>query len=261
MLFSALPASFKANSLLKLQAAPATPDFAHIGPFGQGASAVPSVGELEASNAAFLRHYNAKVESYKVELSILGQMRQRIDEVGASADALNAAAGSGNIQEAKKALQQFVALYNAWDADFDEHFEKGALLEENQAAGYARFALQREVGSLFHGAGNGGVAQGLRDIGVGVGPSGQLSFDEAVFDAVTTRQPGEVLQTLLNMTEKVAETAAMINAPGHLMGNRLGRLNDAVVWAAGHQPALEAEFGPGAATEQALTAYKVASSF
>lgn len=204
------------------------------------------LAQLEASNSAFLRRYNARVEAIGDEAEVLTQLRARLAELGTASQALASVDTGRGDGELRAALQDFVARYNDWDATFDPYFEPGALLDDNQAGEVARYSLRREVGSLFHGAGNGGFAQGLTDMGVRIGADGQLSIDPAAFDAALAADRQGAVQTLNNMARAFGEAATVLAADGHLLDRRIDNAERAVAWAADNQAGVEAEFGPGA---------------
>lgn len=204
------------------------------------------LAQLEASNSAFLRRYNARVEAIGDEAEVLTQLRARLAELGTTSQALASVDTGRGDGELRAALQDFVARYNDWDATFDPYFEPGALLDDNQAGEVARYSLRREVGSLFHGAGNGGFAQGLTDMGVRIGADGQLSVDPTAFDAALAADRQGAVQTLNNMARAFGEAATVLAADGHLLDRRIDNAERAVAWAADNQAGVEAEFGPGA---------------
>lgn len=199
---------------------------------------------LEASNRAFLQRYNARVAEIGDEAQVLGRLRERLAELGASSKSLEAIPETSGNREIKAALRDFVARYNAWDAEFDPYFERGALLDGNQAGDVARFSLRREVGSIFHGAGNGGFAKGLTDMGVKVMPDGQLGVDEAALDEALAANRAGALRTLDNMARAFREAAEMLASDGHLLDRRIDNASRAVAWADENQAKVEAEFGP-----------------
>lgn len=217
------------------------------GLFGGESTRVASVlAQLEASNAAFLRRYNARVAEIGNEAEVLAQLRARVAELGEASQALAGLEMSRGDGEIKSALEDFIARYNAWDAEFDPYFERGALLDDNQAGGVARFSLRREIGSIFHGAGNGGFAKGLTDMGVQITPDGQLVLDAAAFDAALSADRQAAVRTLNNVANAFAGTAELLASDGHLLDRRIDNAARAVSWAADNQDSVDAEFGPGA---------------
>lgn len=202
------------------------------------------LNRLEASNRAFLQRYNARVTQIGDEAQVLGRLRERLAELGAASKLLEAMPAASGNPEVKAALRDFITRYNAWDAEFDPYFERGALLDGNQAGGVARFSLQREVGSIFHGAGNGGFAKGLTDMGVKIMADGQLGLDEAAFDEALAANRAGVLTSLDNMARAFREAAELLASDGHLLDRRIDNASRAVVWADDNQARLEAEFGP-----------------
>lgn len=204
------------------------------------------MAELEASNSAFLQRYNARVQSIGAEADVLTRLRTRVAELGAASQDLASLSQSNTDPEIKSALKDFITRYNAWDSEFDPYFENGALLDDNTAGEVARFSLKREVGSLFHGAGNGGFAKGLTDMGVSFTPDGQLLIDEARFDAALTADRSGAVQTLNNVARAFGDAAEMLASDGHLLDRRIDNAERAVSWADANQRKLEAEFGPGA---------------
>lgn len=214
---------------------------------GGESSRVDSImAELEASNTAFLQRYNARVKSIGDEADVLTQLRTRVAELGAASQGLASLSASSSDTEIKAALRDFIARYNAWDSEFDPYFEDGALLDDNTAGEVARFSLKREVGSIFHGAGNGGFAKGLTDMGVSFTPDGQLQLDEARLDAALATHRGGAVQTLNNVARAFGDAAEMLASDGHLLDRRIDNAERAVSWASANQRKLEAEFGPGA---------------
>lgn len=204
------------------------------------------MAELEASNSAFLQRYNARVKSIGAEADVLTRLRTRVAELGAASQDLASLSRSNTDPEIKSALKDFITRYNAWDSEFDPYFEDGALLDDNTAGEVARFSLKREVGSLFHGAGNGGFAKGLTDMGVSFTPDGQLLIDEARFDAALTADRSGAVQTLNNVARAFGDAAEILASDGHLLDRRIDNAERAVSWADANQRKLEAEFGPGA---------------
>lgn len=212
-----------------------------------GASRVESVlAQLEASNSTFLRHYNARVEKIGDEAEVLKQLSARMAELGTASQGLAGFGASSGGDEIKAALKDFIARYNDWDAEFDPYFEQGALLDDNQAGEVARYSLRREVGSILHGAGNGGFAQGLTDMGVRFTADGQLVLDEAAFDAALAANRNGAVQTLNNVADAFGKAATMLASDGHLLDRRIDNAERALAWAADNQDKVEAEFGPGA---------------
>lgn len=214
---------------------------------GSGSTRMNNVlAQLEASNAAFLRRYNARVEAIGDEAQVLTQLRNRMAELGTASQGLEGVSAASGDGEIKAALQDFITRYNQWDAEFDPYFEQGALLDDNQAGEVARFSLRREVGSIFHGAGNGGFELGLTDMGVGFTADGQLKLDGAAFDAALTRNRQAAVQTLNNVATAFGRTADLLAADGHLLDRRIDNAERAINWAADNQGDVDAEFGPGA---------------
>lgn len=214
---------------------------------GNESSRVTNVlAQLEASNAAFLRRYNARVEEIGDEAQVLTQLRNRMAELGTASQGLEGIGTTSSDGEIKAALQDFITRYNQWDAEFDPYFEQGALLDDNQAGEVARFSLRREVGSIFHGAGNGGFELGLTDMGVSFTPDGQLKLDEAAFNAALASDRKAAVQTLNNVATAFGNAAALLTADGHLLDRRIDNAERAVAWAADKQDEVDAEFGPGA---------------
>lgn len=206
--------------------------------------------QLEASNAAFLQRYNKRVTEIGDEASVLTRMRERMTELGEASQTLAGLAASQSDAELKQTVQGFLARYNAWDSEFDPYFERGGLLQDNQAGEVARFSLKREIGSIFHGAGRGGYELGLTDMGISFTQDGQLKFDEAAFNrALATHREGAV-QTLKNVAKAFGEAADILTSDGHLLDGRIENALRAVQWAANNQGAVESEFGPGAVTQR-----------
>ncbi|MFT3757805.1 hypothetical protein [Thauera sp.] len=204
------------------------------------------LSQLEANNSAFLRRYNARVESIGDEAKVLTQLRERLAELGSAGDELKQLTVDSPDADIKAALKNFIERYNAWDAEFDPYFEDGALLDDNQAGEVARFSMRREVGSIFHGAGSGGFALGLTDMGVSFTPDGQLTFDERAFDAALQSGRESALHTLHNVAGAFSTAAELLAADGHLLDRRIGNAERAVAWAAENQRSMMAEFGPNA---------------
>lgn len=202
------------------------------------------LAQLQASNASFMKRYNERVERIGDESRVLGQLRSRLTELGTASQSLAALGGQSSNAEIKQALQGFIERYNAWDQEFDPYFADGALLDDNQAGEVARFSLRREVGSVFHGAGNGGFAKGLTDMGVSFSADGQLKLDEARFDQVLASQREGAVRTLNNVARAFGDAARTLAADGHLLDRRIDNANRALAWAAENQAAVEAEFGP-----------------
>lgn len=214
---------------------------------GDTGSQIQSVlSQLEASNAAFLRRYNARVDAIGDEAQVLTRLRERVAELGTASQGLSGLRVDSADTDIKAALQDFIARYNAWDSEFDPYFEDGALLDDVQAGETARFSLRREVGSIFHGAGNGGFDRGLTAMGVSFSSDGQLRFDEASFDAALGSDRAAAVQTLSNVARAFGDAAEMLSADGHLLARRIDNAQRAVDWAADNRDDLNAEFGPGA---------------
>jgi len=213
---------------------------------GGEVSRVDSVlAQLEASNTTFLRHYNARVEEIGDEAEVLKQLSDRMAELGTASQGLGGFGKSSGNGEIKAALQDFIARYNDWDAEFDPYFERGALLDNNQAGEVARFSLRREVGSIFHGAGNGGFAQGLTDMGVSFSADGQLLLNDAAFSAALATNRDAAVQTLNNMADAFGSAATLLASDGHLLDRRIDNAGRAIAWATDNQDKVDAEFGPG----------------
>lgn len=222
---------------------------------GESSRMTSVLSQLEASNAAFLTRYSARVEAIGDEATVLTQLRTRVGELGTASEGLSKLSATATDDEIKATLKEFITRYNAWDAEFDPYFEQGALLDDNQAGEVARFSLRREVGSIFHGAANGGVALGLTDMGVSFTPDGQLVLDEAAFDASLTGSREAAVQTLNNVANAFAGAATMLSADGHLLDRRIDNAERAVAWAAENQDEVQAEFGAGALTARVRGAY------
>lgn len=217
------------------------------GLLGGESSRVDSViAELEASNAAFLRRYSARVKSIGEEADVLTRLRARVAELGNASQGLESLSTASADSDIKSGLKDFITRYNAWDSEFDPYFEDGALLDDNTAGEVARFSLKREIGSIFHGAGNGGFAKGLTDMGVSFTPDGQLQLDEAAFDSAMSSQRERAVQTLNNVASAFGDAAQLLASDGHLLDRRIDNAARAVDWAAGNQGKVDAEFGPGA---------------
>ena len=231
------------NAQLPGQAATAGLPAALDGEFSRATSVL---AQLEASNAAFLQRYNARVAEIGSEADVLARLRERVTELGEASTELARIGASDDDAGIKRALKDFIARYNDWDAEFDPYFERGGLLRENQAGEVARFSLRREVGSIFHGAGNGGFAQGLTDMGVSFTPDGRLQLDEAAFKATLGANRDGAVQTLNNMARAFGEAADMLASEGHLLDRRIDNAERAVAWADANQHKVDAEFGPGA---------------
>lgn len=217
------------------------------GLLGGASSQLESVlAQLETSNTAFLRRYNARVEEIGDEAEVLTRLRSRMAELGTASQGLENITGASGDGEIKAVLQDFITRYNAWDTEFDPYFEQGALLDDNQAGEVARFSLRREVGSIFHGAGNGGFELGLTDMGVSFTPDGQLVLDDAAFDAALASNRSGAVQTLNNVAKAFGDAAELLAADGHLLDRRIDNAERALAWAADNQDEVDAEFGPGA---------------
>lgn len=222
---------------------------AATGLLGSDSSRMASVlSQLEASNTAFLKRYNARVEEIGDEATVLNQLRTRVGELGNASEGLAQLTATAGDEEIKATLKDFITRYNAWDSEFDPYFEQGALLDDNQAGEVARFSLRREVGSIFHGAGNGGIALGLTDMGVSFTPDGQMVLDEAAFDTALASSRDAAVRTLNNAANAFGEAAEMLVSDGHLLDRRIDNAERAVSWAADKQDEVQAEFGPGAIT-------------
>lgn len=206
--------------------------------------AADMLAQLQASNAAFMKRYNDRVERIGDESKVLGQLRSRVAELGQASQGLEQLDARSSNAAIKDAIKGFVERYNAWDQEFDPYFADGALLDDNQAGEVARFSLRREVGSVFHGAGNGGFAKGLTDMGVSFSADGQLKLDEARFDQVLASQREGAVRTLNNVARAFGDAARTLAADGHLLDRRIDNANRALAWAAENQAAVEAEFGP-----------------
>lgn len=248
------------ETLLKLQSA-RLPGASGAGmdgmlPGGTSARMQSVLAQLEASNSAFLRRYNTRVESIGNEAEVLTRLRERLAELGSAGDGLKQLAAASADGDIKAALRDFIERYNQWDSEFDPYFEDGALLDGNQAGEVARFSLRREVGSIFHGAGNGGFALGLTDMGVGFTPDGQLQLDEQAFDAALLAGREGALRTLHNVAGTFSAAAELLAADGHLLDRRIGNAGRAVAWAAENQDALMAEFGPNTAAAKLAKWYR-----
>lgn len=204
------------------------------------------IAELEASNSAFMQRYNARVKSIGEEADILTQLRARVAELGTASQELKSLSPASSDTELKSALQSFITRYNAWDSEFDPYFEDGALLDDNTAGEVARFSLKREIGSLFHGAGNGGFAKGLTDMGVSFTPDGQLKLDETAFEEALSSDRSGAVNTLTNVARAFGDAAEMLASEGHLLDRRIDNAERATSWAETNQRKVEAEFGPGA---------------
>lgn len=202
------------------------------------------LAQLQASNTTFLRHYNARVAEIGDEAEVLTQLSARMAELGTASQGLGRFGTADSNGEIKAALQDFITRYNDWDAEFDPYFEHGALLDDNQAGEVARYSLRREVGSIVHGVGNGGIAQGLTDMGVSFTADGQLVLDEAAFDAALAANRSGAVQTLTNVAKAFGEAAALLAADGHLLDRRIDNAERALAWAADNQDEVDAEFGP-----------------
>ncbi len=207
---------------------------------------------LEASNRTFLQHYNARVSDIGQESEVLDSMRTRMMELGTASRELERLDPKADSQQIRDALQAFIKRYNDWDAEFDPYFERGALLDNNQAGDLARFSLRREVGTIFHGAGNGGFEKGLTDMGVSITPDGQLKLDEAAFESAYVRAGNQVVQTLHNMARAFGDSAELLTSDGHLLERRIDNAERAIAWAADKQAEVEAEFGPGAVASRLI---------
>ncbi|ENO84847.1 hypothetical protein [Thauera linaloolentis] len=205
------------------------------------------LAQLESSNNAFLQRYNARVEAIGDEATVLTRLRSRLAELGSAGDGLQQLTAASTDGEIRTALEGFIARYNQWDTEFDPYFEDGALLDDNQAGEVARFSLRREVGSIFHGAGNGGFALGLTDMGVGFTSDGQLQLDEKAFGAALRGGRDAALQTLHNVARAFSQAAETLASDGHLLDRRIDNAERAVAWAADNQDSVGAEFGPAAA--------------
>lgn len=213
---------------------------------GQATQLDSIMAELEASNTAFLQRYNARVKNIGAEADVLTQLRARVAELGSASQGLESLSAASSNNDIKSALQSFITRYNAWDSEFDPYFEDGALLDDNTAGEVARFSLKREIGSIFHGAGNGGFAKGLTDMGVSFTPDGQLQLDETAFDAAISANRTSAVQTLTNVAKAFGDAAELLASDGHLLDRRIDNAERAASWADANQRKLEAEFGPGA---------------
>ena len=214
------------------------------------------LAELETSNSAFLKRYNARVESIGDEAEVLTRLRERLAELGSAGDGLKKLTADSPDGDIKAALKDFIGRYNAWDTEFDPYFENGALLDDNQAGEVARFSMRREVGSIFHGAGNGGFALGLTDMGAGFTTDGQLKLDEQAFDAALQSGREGALRTLHNVAGAFSDAAKLLASDGHLLDRRIGNAERATAWAAQNQQALMAEFGPNGAAAKLAKWYR-----
>lgn len=217
---------------------------------GQASQVELVMAELEASNSAFMQRYNARVKSIGDEADVLTQLRTRVAELGTASQGLKSLSPESSDTDIKAAIEGFVNQYNAWDSEFDPYFEDGALLDDNTAGEVARFSLKREIGSLFHGAGNGGFAQGLTDMGVSFTPDGQLKLDESALNAALSDNRGAAVTTLTNVAKAFGDAAEMLASEGHLLDRRIENAERATSWAEANQRKVEAEFGPGAVYTQ-----------
>jgi hypothetical protein len=208
----------------------------------QGTGTSSSLNQVlgDGSNL-LLTAFNSKQSSYSTELSRLELMQSDVANLSTTATSLQSLTTDTSNDDIKAALQNFVQQYNAWDSEFDADVAKGGDLQDSQPANAARFSMLRDVNDIFNGHGNGGLGNGMSDLGIQVGSDGQIQFDTALFDKAIASDKTVAVKTITNMGQEMSRDADSLDSSGKPLANRITRLEDALNFIAQNKPWIEAQ--------------------
>lgn len=199
--------------------------------------------------------------SYKAQFAEMSEMKSWLDDIGLDAQALGDISLTSSDDAIRASLQTFADEYNAWVTRFDAAMQSGGLLADTQAAQVARYELKQSIDNIFNGAKDG--LHGLRDLGLRIDPASNLAtLDRSKLDAVLANNRQGVVDTVQQFSAHFAKSAALLNADGNFIPNRLNNLGRVIAYIEDNRSSLQAEFGLGDAARpsgqvaQALAAYQ-----
>lgn len=199
--------------------------------------------------------------SYKAQFAEMSEMKSWLGDIGQDAQGLGDISLTSSDDAIRASLQTFADEYNAWVTRFDAAMQSGGLLADTQAAQVSRYELKQSIDNMFNGARDG--LHGLRDLGLSIDPASNLAtLDRSKLDAVLANNRQGVVDTVQQFSAHFAKSAALLNADGNFIPNRLNNLSRVIAYIENNRASLQAEFGLGDAARpkgqvaQGLAAYQ-----
>lgn len=199
--------------------------------------------------------------SYKAQFAEMSEMKSWLGDIGQDAQGLGDISLTSSDDAIRASLQTFADEYNAWVTRFDAAMQSGGLLADTQAAQLSRYELKQSIDNMFNGAREG--LHGLRDLGLSIDPASNLAtLDRSKLDAVLANNRQGVVDTVQQFSAHFAKSAALLNADGNFIPNRLNNLSRVIAYIENNRASLQAEFGLGDAARpkgqvaQGLAAYQ-----
>jgi len=199
--------------------------------------------------------------SYKAQFAEMSEMKSWLGDIGQDAQRLGDIDLTSSDDAIRASLQTFADEYNAWVTRFDAAMQSGGLLADTQAAQVSRYELEQSIDNMFNGAKAG--LHGLRDLGLRIDPDSNLAtLDRSKLDALLANNRQGVVDTVQQFSAHFAKSAALLNADGNFIPNRLNNLSRVIAYIENNRASLQAEFGLGDAARpkgqvaQGLAAYQ-----
>jgi flagellar capping protein FliD len=184
-------------------------------------------------------------ELHQNQLRVLGAFSQRISELGRQAQNLEQVSATGTSAQVAAAVKDFAQQFNRKVDDYAVHFAKGGTFDGLEVAQRASFALQREIGGVFHGAGALGF-DGLAKAGIDVCPkSGHMRVDPTRLERALATNEAGVREGLGSMAAGLQTAARAYTTSGQFLERRMAVLQDALDWLEAHLPAIRRQAGLG----------------
>lgn len=217
-------------------------------PAAAGPSSVVNLSRAGADFGTGMDRLLAALENrqqlYTNQLSVLGSYRQRIADMGSAADRLAGAASGGDVVSA---VVDFARQYNQMVKDYAKHFAANGTFDQLDAAEYARFAMEREVANVFHGAETLGFG-GLAAAGISIdAKTRQMSVDLKKLEQTASSNADALRSAVADLASGFKAASEVYTSSGKFIDNRMNRLKDALTWLEANLPAVRAAAGSNGA--------------
>ena len=201
----------------------------------------------------------SREDLYTTQLAALKGYQATIGAMGGEALKLGELTGDSSPADIKSALHAFADQYNAMVDQQAANFAKGGSFDSLDAAEYARFAMEREVGNVFNGSGKLGFG-GLANAGVSIDPkTKKMVVDDAQLDSMMTKDKGAVLAGVQDLAKNFKAATDTYTEDGKFISNRISRLQDALNWIEQNKPAIEQQAAAANGSVTNTEQYKNAS--
>ena len=173
-----------------------------------------------------LERLQKNVESTKVQLSALGQVKSATAQVETAANALQDKTRLSNAGDVQKAVQNFANAVNSQQNTVrqtvrnDNRSEPGALANEARVR-----ASTQETRRAVQGP-TGGNEAALRQIGVTFSAQGEVRVDSKKLEQAFQANPNQVTETLNRVGKETAEVSRKQLSDSGAVGGSINRLNE-----------------------------------